>query len=253
MAWVSVHEKITGGKLRSLARGIGCSQNECIGLLVRLWLWGLNNADKTGKLIDADRNDVADALTVGLEKNIDTAAVVETMIKVGWIDDIDGVLYLHDWGEWQKHWYKYSDSLERDRGRKRTTKSRPEKTETVVEEKREPEPQPKAVNYGSGFLDFWEAYPRKTGKAEAYAKYQARLKDGWSEDQLLSAAQSYADECKSEHTEAKYIKHPKTFLSDKMPFTDYLSGGLNWRCTGGSPAYADEAQEADDDPYKEWR
>ena len=39
MAWISVHEQVIGKKLRSLAKEIGCSQNEALGLLVRLWLW----------------------------------------------------------------------------------------------------------------------------------------------------------------------------------------------------------------------
>ena len=44
--WISVHDNVIGGKLRKLAKEIGCSQNEALGLLIRLWLWGLNNADK---------------------------------------------------------------------------------------------------------------------------------------------------------------------------------------------------------------
>ena len=28
MAWISVHEQVIGGKLRNLAKEIGCSQNE---------------------------------------------------------------------------------------------------------------------------------------------------------------------------------------------------------------------------------
>lgn len=254
MAWVSVHEKITGRKLRSLAKEIGCSQNECIGLLIRLWLWGLNNADKTGRIIDADREDVADVLAVGLEKNIDTLDVVKAMINVGWIDDEDGILYLHDWAEWQRQWYKYSETHEKDRVRKRVPKKDEEAgTEEYQESVTGREPTQDTTKYGFGFLDFWEAYPRKTGKAEAYAKYKARLNDGWSEKQLLSAAHRYADECKAEHTEMKYIKHAKTFLSDKMPFTDYLSGGLNWRCDEMDPAVSSDVSANDDDPYKEWR
>lgn len=50
MAWVSVHDNVMGGKLRELAKEIGCTQEEALGILVSLWIWGLNNADKDGKL-----------------------------------------------------------------------------------------------------------------------------------------------------------------------------------------------------------
>lgn len=54
MAWVSVHDNVIGGKLRELAKEIGCTQEEALGILVSLWIWGLNNADKYGKLMSAD-------------------------------------------------------------------------------------------------------------------------------------------------------------------------------------------------------
>lgn len=55
-----------------------------------------------------------------------------------------------------------------------------------------------------------------------YKKYQARLNDGYSESDLITAATNYADQCRREKTERKFIKHPKTFLSDTTPFVDYL-------------------------------
>ena len=60
LAWISVHDHVAGGKLRELAKNIGCSQKETMGILVSLWLWGLNNADQTGKLRSCDKSDVAD-------------------------------------------------------------------------------------------------------------------------------------------------------------------------------------------------
>ena len=62
LAWISVHDHVVGGKLRELAKDIGCSQKEALGILVSLWLWGLNNADQTGKLRSCDRSDVAEAV-----------------------------------------------------------------------------------------------------------------------------------------------------------------------------------------------
>lgn len=46
MAWITVDQKLIGGKLRDFAKRSGISQNEAIGILIRLWLWGIDNAVK---------------------------------------------------------------------------------------------------------------------------------------------------------------------------------------------------------------
>lgn len=76
--------------------------------------------------------------------------------------------------------------------------------------------------YSCAFESLWAAYPRKKEKANAYKCYKARLADGFSEDELMTAVKRYADECKSRGTEVRYIKLGSTFLSSSTPFTDYL-------------------------------
>ena len=76
--------------------------------------------------------------------------------------------------------------------------------------------------YTCAFEQFWDAYPRKKEKARAYKCYLARLKDGFSEDELLLAVKRYADECKNNKTEERYIKLGSTFLSANTPFSDYI-------------------------------
>ena len=83
----------------------------------------------------------------------------------------------------------------------------------------------KSNNYSVHFEELWKVYPRKKEKAKAYKYYLARLKDGFSEEELLTAAQRYAEECREKHTEERYIKHGATFLSANTPFTDYLAKG----------------------------
>ena len=77
-------------------------------------------------------------------------------------------------------------------------------------------------NYSVHFESFWNAYPRKKEKAKAYKCYNARLNDGYSEEELLTAATEYAKECKERKTEERYIKLGSTFLSASTPFIDYL-------------------------------
>lgn len=264
MAWISVHEQVLGGKLRSLAKEIGCSQNEALGLLVRLWLWGINNADKEGRIIGADKDDIAEVLTTGIQKNISPEKVVDSMVATGWLD-FEAGLYIHDWEEWQDKWYKALEVREKDAARKRRERARKrlEKTvgvKPVVEQIPEDAlPSPKLniskgesvakqieSSYSKDFEEFWSAYPRKVGKGEAYRKYKARLNDGWKEEELLEAVQNYASRCVRDRTEQKYIKHAKTFLSENTPFADYLSGKTEE--VRKSSISTDE-----DDPFGEWR
>ena len=83
--------------------------------------------------------------------------------------------------------------------------------------------QKKKKNYSTEFECFWEVYPRKSDKGEAYKKYLTRLKDGWSPEQLLTAAKKYRAQIITNRTDQKYIKLCKTFLSDTTPFADYLT------------------------------
>lgn len=76
--------------------------------------------------------------------------------------------------------------------------------------------------YNAHFVTLWSAYPKKADKAAAYKQYQARLKDGYSEEELLQAVERYAAECKRENREQRYIKHCKTFLGVNGSFTEYL-------------------------------
>ena len=83
--------------------------------------------------------------------------------------------------------------------------------------------QKKSESYSNDFDVFWEVYPRKSDKGSAYKKYLTRLKDGWSPEQLLTAAKKYKAQIVANRTDQKYIKLCKTFLSDTTPFADYLT------------------------------
>lgn len=73
-----------------------------------------------------------------------------------------------------------------------------------------------------GFEAVWAIYPRKKDKAAARKAYEARLHDGWSPDELLSAVKAYAAECRKERRDEKYIKHGSTFFGASTPFSDYI-------------------------------
>jgi len=197
MAWISVHEQVLGGKLRSLAKEIGCSQNEALGVLVRFWLWGIHNADKEGRIIGADKYDIAEVITIGLDGMYPPEKDVDALIATNWIDLSDG-LYIHDWEEWQEQWYRAIQVRERAAARKREERKRKKlgingQVQDTVDEPNEKDvhevlPSPKLVTqkasksnppsaYSNDFEKFWSVYPRKVGKGDAYKKYHSQLKN----------------------------------------------------------------------------
>ena len=84
--------------------------------------------------------------------------------------------------------------------------------------------------YSADFVTFWNAYPRKVDKGQAYRKYRERLKDGFSPDELIRAAESYRGECERLHTDPQYIKHAKTFLGESLPFCEYPNSEAPPKC-----------------------
>lgn len=96
------------------------SKAEALGVLVTLWLWGLNNADCTGAIQDADTETIAAAIPADmLSPGVDRGRLVGALITSGWIDYVGDALYLHDWDEWQEQWYKFLDRKAYDAKRKR--------------------------------------------------------------------------------------------------------------------------------------
>lgn len=230
-------ELLTHPKLRRFMKGSGLSRNEAAGTLFSVWAWAVDNSDRSGLILEADKRDIADVISSGsgLSRGVKPSQVVDSMIEAGWIDEIDGHLYLHDWDEWQDMYYRFIDKRERDTARKRRAREAERAAASTLDSQLQlPEPAPppaeepqkdteeKKSRYTPAFEQFWSAYPRKVEKGNAYKKYRARLNDGYSEDDLLKAARAYALECKQQRTEDKYIKHAKTFLSDSLPFLDYL-------------------------------
>lgn len=240
MAWISVHETVDGPKLRNLYKSLGCSKFEAVGILNFLWFWGLSNATKEGLILYADSEDIERYLYgVGTGTKIDFKRIVNALIETGWLEETNEGFYLHDWSMWQAPWYKARERRESDVRRKRETAKR-HSARTDEEDEDIPQESPSGIpqdtnddvtekpvktdnsNYAPKFEEFWSIYPRKIGKGEAYRKYQTRRKDGFSDDELITAAKNYDLQCKKQKTERQFIKHPKTFLSDTLPFLDFL-------------------------------
>lgn len=253
MAWFAVDENIYDNpKIRRLHKAIRhksgkeISVGEVVGYVIALLGWGVRNAEYDGELKYAEREDIEWCLLKPNKgSNVSAKDVAESLIEAGWIEESqNGSLIIHDWEEWQEPWYKAKRRREADNERKRNERKNKSASNKKAEtpppqdagelqqeslfpaskdgEQKQKKEEKQANEYSSGFEEFWEAYPRKDDKGLAYRKYKARLNDGYSDGQLLQAAQAYAAQVRRERTERKYTKQAKTFLGDTLSFTEYL-------------------------------
>jgi hypothetical protein len=102
-----------------------------------------------------------------------------------------------------------------------------------------PQQKPKRnpAPYTPGFEEVWKLYPRKEDKGDAYREYSRRLSDGYSPEELKTAAQRYADACKAKGTPKQYTKKGRTFFSVGGSFEDYLRG--NAQTAPAADGYSD--------------
>lgn len=84
------------------------------------------------------------------------------------------------------------------------------------------------------FEEFAAAYPRRCTGYLVETEYCNAVLAGVPEDDLVLAAQNYADTCRREKTAERYIKKPENFLRENL-FMQYLKGedhGSTGRNTG---------------------
>lgn len=76
--------------------------------------------------------------------------------------------------------------------------------------------------YSEDFETFWSTYPKakNDNKREAWAKWQACLKEGYSADVMIAGGERYAHRVEVEGIEPRYRKHAKTFLGPGLHFLD---------------------------------
>jgi hypothetical protein len=117
VAWISVHQQIRDHrKTRNLYRTLNINRAEAIGTLTLIWTWAIDNCNKEGELLSVTKEDIADAAYWRGNPESLYSALVETK----WIDELEGKMYLHDWGDFNKPFYDYITRKEKDKQRKRT-------------------------------------------------------------------------------------------------------------------------------------
>lgn len=192
MAWISVHQHIKGKKLRDFAKDMKVHRAEALGLLVSLWLWGLDNADRDGNIGDVDAKEIAEACMYEGKRY---GSLVAALIKNRWLDAGDDNLIIHDWDTWQDAWYKSLDRREantiavrRHRDRKKSLQSDNcnDYSKNDVIASPSPSPSPKDLKdilpYGSvrdAFLSLCQSLPKiKSLTEKRKTAIKARFNDG---------------------------------------------------------------------------
>lgn len=245
MHWIAVHEEVLGSKLRGLHKSIGCSAAEALGILTVLWLWSRKNADITGLLGNADREDIAAAIRPSLNNSLDAITVTDALIEGGWIDEVDGNLYVHDWYEWQQYWYNYLDKKEKDKLRKRLERERQKESHPTEPEEKPVASKPPENGNGEKSKDEKPTKPTKIKYAESVSMYEGehqKLVDQYGAEfteklvyelnnYKLANGKKYKDDYRAilnwvvEKCEQKYrnlkVSHERTIHRNDNPFADY--------------------------------
>ena len=220
----------THPKTVELCNHLECSKGEAIGNLASMWYWCMGFADESGLLPKITVADIEGFMYDTCRRGkVTPHEFVSALLEMGWIENKDGSLYIHDWAYWQRYWYKYKRKREKDRETKRV-QSEKKKSETPVVQgpvlvKKETPPKPvkkSKPDYTDDFEKFWSIYPRKDAKEEAFKKFSARLKEDTTADQMIQAARNYVEDIKNKHTEPQYIMQAKRFVGPNHDFIDYL-------------------------------
>ena len=263
MAWLQVHQTLKDHrKLFDAADQLEVEPPHMMGLLVSFWLWALDNAP-TGSLVDITPRMISRAA----QWDGDPEKLAKTLIRAGWIDEKeDGTLEIHDWYEYAG---KLIDQRQAEKERSRSrraaaaasadaspddptpTAGRPansrKKAGGRVDQSREDKtregntpPSPSDEGSDSGtkslvearFLEFWKAYPKKTGKQYALKAWNKIKPTAELHERIMQAvdAQKRSDQWRREN--GRYIPNPSTWLNGGY-FENIISASCDYYLSRG--------------------
>ena len=99
MAWIEVHQHLKEHrKTRRFKNLMGITRAQAIGHLIMLWLWGIDNTDDHGIIMDADYDDIA----IACDYHDDSHLIVNALITAGFIekDEKNDKLAIHDFEDY---------------------------------------------------------------------------------------------------------------------------------------------------------
>lgn len=224
---------------------------KAIGILVTLWIWGLNNADRDGNILSATADDIADGImyrgqSAGQSAHEAAEHLLESLISTGWIDVAeDGHFILHDWDVWQDQWYKALDKRAKEAERKRKQRQSGNDNEMSAGQSagqdygqstgqdngtsdpnhnrnlnlninRDPKEESVAADQSlqeKRFNEFWTAYPKKVGKKAAWAAWKKVKPDAELFDKIMTAIGKARVTEQWTKENGRFIPNPTTWLN----------------------------------------
>jgi DnaD/phage-associated family protein len=83
LAWIEVHQHLKEHrKTRKFKNLMGITRAQAIGHLIMLWLWGIDNTDDHGIIMDADYDDIA----IACDYHEDSQLIVSALITAGFLE-----------------------------------------------------------------------------------------------------------------------------------------------------------------------
>lgn len=235
MAWIESHQSLSRHrKTLKTAGRLSVDRHKLIGHLMELWWWALDNVGVEGRLTEMTHTEIASAS----QWEGDPQEFLDALIYGEFIDNTSEGLVLHDW-------YDYAGKLiesrerERERSRKRreTTSGQPAvdqrstvgtvpnptvpnstNNKTLVTPVERRELRELAKGREEGFLEWWNAYPRKGDKKRTRKVWEKLFPLKEKPERLEQTLQNlwlHTEAYKREVAgkEKQYIKLPATFLN----------------------------------------
>lgn len=241
MAWIESHQEVgRHPKTKKLARLLGVSLPAAVGHLHYLWWWALDFA-QDGVLDKYDAEDIADAM----QWEGDADQLVEALLSSGYIDDTDDGLVVHDWHDYAG---KLLERRAKDRARKRAaaeTSDAPQdfrRNSNGIDEEGEETPSASFVTVPNStipnhtvhdhtvpdsteptseaqtlqerrFAEFWQAYPKKVGKASCLKAWKKLKPSTELFDHIMTSLSNQKHSEQWQREGGRFIPNPLTWLN----------------------------------------
>jgi len=245
MAWIESHQTLDkNGKVLELALMLQVNRYQMIGHLHALWWWAIDNAeDGNLKRFSNDTVTQACGWTDYIKDEIDLSRInevtnkdkwndlVPSLIKCGFLDEIDGGLWIHNWAEYTARYFKSVKKFKRVRKltNERVKRFR-NRNASVTQVKRSvtgltlpnltkpnlTKPNLTLLNLTkAGFDKFWERYPKKVGKQEAFKSWEALKPDETIQTKILDAVKWQSRQDQWIKSKGEFIPHASTWLNKR--------------------------------------
>lgn len=84
------------------------------------------------------------------------------------------------------------------------------------------------TEYPPEFEQAWDLYPRRpnNNKRKALKAWNARLRDGYTPEELIAGLRAYLSWAEKQGMENEYLKHTSTFFGPDLHFLDFTGADL---------------------------